>query len=198
MTYAGGDDLLALANLKDLLPMLKGLREKFPGFTTASAGVCIAHHKVPLGAVFQQARRMEKVAKQDGRDRLGMTLLKHSGNISEAVTGWKYEDLDVIAISQALVDLLRDDEVSKRFLYDFRETFFLKLIKDDADYNALGRQLIQTEFRRIMERAHSTKGTLTEVNEKTIDLFARLIPYVKPFSHFLGYLEIVNFIARTK
>ena len=197
MTYAGGDDLLALANLKDLLPILKGLREKFPGFTTASAGVCIAHHKVPLGTVFQQARRMEKKAKQDGRDRLGMTLLKHSGNISEAVTKWKYGDLDVIAISQALIDLLRDDEVSKRFLYDFRETF-VKLIKDDNDYNALGRQLIQTEFRRIMERAHSTKGTLTEVGEKTIDLLARLIPYVKPFSHFLEYLEIVNFIARTK
>ena len=126
-----------------------------------------------------------------------MTLLKHSGNISEAVTKWKYGDLDVIAISQALIDLLRDDEVSKRFLYDFRETF-VKLIKDDNDYNALGRQLIQTEFRRIMERAHSTKGTLTEVGEKTIDLLARLIPYVKPFSHFLEYLEIVNFIARTK
>ena len=46
LTYAGGDDLLALANLKDLLPILKGLHEKFPDFTTASAGVCIAHNKM--------------------------------------------------------------------------------------------------------------------------------------------------------
>ena len=47
LTYAGGDDLLALANLKDILPMLNGLRKEFPPFTSASAGVCIAHNKMP-------------------------------------------------------------------------------------------------------------------------------------------------------
>lgn len=191
LTYAGGDDLLALANLKDLLPMLKALREKFPDFTTASAGVCIAHNKVPLGIVLQQARRMEKRAKQDGRDALGMTLLKHSGNISEVVTKWKYGDLDVLATSGELIELLRDEEVSKRFLYDFRETF-AKLIEDGDDFIALGRPLIQTEFMRIMERAYLDK----EVDKQTIHSLAQLIHDIQPFAHFLDYLEIVNFIAR--
>ena len=95
LTYAGGDDLLALANLKDLLPMLKELQEKFPDFTSASAGVCIAHNKMPLGDVLQQARRMEKVAKNEGgRDALGIVLFKHSGNISQVLTKWKHRDLD--------------------------------------------------------------------------------------------------------
>ena len=64
LTYAGGDDLLALANLKDILPILKKLREKFPKFTSASAGVCIAHNKMPLTDVIRHARRMEKKAKK--------------------------------------------------------------------------------------------------------------------------------------
>ncbi len=197
LTYAGGDDLLALANLKELLPMLKGLRKKFPGFTTASAGVCIAHNKTPLGSVLQQARRMERAAKEGGRDALGIALFKHSGNISQAVTKWKYEGLDVIDISEKLVKLLRDDEISKRFLYDFRETF-AKLVEDRKDFRALGRPLIQTEFRRIMERAHSTKGTQPPQSEETIDSLTQLIHYISPFSHFLGYLEVVNFIVRNQ
>ena len=197
LTYAGGDDLLAFANLKDLLPMLKGLREKFPDFTTASAGVCISHNKVPLGIVLQQARRMEKRAKQQGgRDALGITLLKHSGNISEVVTKWKYGDSDVLAISEELIELLRDEEVSKRFLYDFRETF-AKLIEDDNDFIALGRQLIQTEFRRIMERANKEAKTPVS-KQQTIHSLAQLIHDIEPFSRFLGYLEIVNFVARQK
>ena len=196
LTYAGGDDILALANLKNLLPMLRELREKFPNFTTASAGVCIAHNKTPLGDIFQQARRMEKAAKNEGgRDALGISLLKHSGNISQVVTKWKHGDLDVLTISEALVELLRDDEVSKRFLYGFRE-IFAKLIEDEDDFSALGRPLIQAEFRRIMERAHATKGTQSEVSQKTIDSLVELIHYIRPFPNFLGYLEIVNFIAR--
>ena len=197
LTYAGGDDLLALANLKDLLPMLKGLRAQFPDFTTASVGVCIAHNKTPLGDVLQQARRMEKAAKDEGeRDALGITLFKHSGNISQAVTKWKYSDLDVLTVSKELLRLLRDDEVSKRFLYDFRETF-AKLIEDEDDFKVLGRQLIQAEFRRILERAHATKGTKPpERSQQTIESLVRLIHHIKPFPHFLAYLEIVNFIAR--
>ena len=196
LTYAGGDDLLALANLKDLLPMLKGLRAQFPDFTTASAGVCIAHNKVPLGNVLQQARRMEKAAKDEGeRDALGIALFKHSGNISQLVTKWKYSDLDVLTVSKELVRLLQDDEISKRFLYDFRETF-ARLIDGQDDFDKLGRHLIQTEFRRMMERAHSTKGTNTELSQQTIKSLVQLIYYLRPFPHFLDYLEIVNFIAR--
>ena len=196
LTYAGGDDLLALANLKDLLPMLKALRKEFPCFTSASAGVCIAHNKTPLGDVLQRARQMEKIAKNEGgRDAFGISLFKHSGNISQVVTKWKHGNLDVLTISKELVKLLRDDEVSKRFLYGFRE-IFAKLIEDEEDFIALGRPLIQAEFRRIMERAHSTRGTQSEVSRQTIDSLVELIHYIRPFSNFLGYLEIVNFVAR--
>ncbi|MCY3711117.1 MAG: type III-B CRISPR-associated protein Cas10/Cmr2 [Caldilineaceae bacterium] len=196
LTYAGGDDLLALSNLRDLLPTLKRLRAQFPDFTTASAGVCIAHNKTPLGDVLQQARRMEKVAKDEGqRDALGIALFKRSGNISSVVTKWKHRDLDVLAVSEDLIRLLLNDEVSKRFLYNFRETF-ARLIEDEDDCRKLGRHLIQTEFNRIVERAHAANGTLPERSQQTIESLAQLVYDIQPFSHLLGYLEIVNFIAR--
>ena len=196
LTYAGGDDLLALINLKDLLPVLKALRKKFPDFTTASAGVCIAHYKMPLGDVLQQARRLEKAAKQEGkRDALGIALYKRSGNISQMVTKWKHRDFNILTVGEKLVELLRDDEISKSFLYGFRE-IFVKLIKDEHDFEALGRQLIQAEFKRIMERAHSTKGTQSEVSQQTIDSLVQLIHHSQSYHDFLAYLEIANFVAR--
>ena len=197
LTYAGGDDLLALANLRNLLPILKQLRAHFPDFTTASAGVCIAHNKTPLGDVLQQARRMEKAAKNEGeRDALGISLFKRSGNISSVITKWKHRNLDVLAVSEDdLIRLLLDDEVSKRFLYDFRKTF-VRLIEDKDDYRKLGHRLIQTEFCRIVERAHAANGPLPERSQQTIESLTQLMHDIQPFSHFLGYLEIVNFIAR--
>ncbi|MDE0084892.1 MAG: type III-B CRISPR-associated protein Cas10/Cmr2 [Candidatus Poribacteria bacterium] len=198
LTFAGGDDLLALANLNDLLPMLKKLRKRFPKFTTASAGVCIAHNKMPLTEVIRHARRMEKEAKKvDKKDAFGIALFKHSGNISEIVTKWEHNDLNVLAVSEELVELLSDGEVSKRFLYSFRE-IFVKLIEDVDDFIALGRPLIQSEFRRIMEGAHSTKGTQSKISQEIIDSLVQLIHYIHPFRNFLGYLEIVNFVARGK
>ena len=197
LTYAGGDDLLALANLKDLLPMLRKLGKKFPCFTSASAGVCIAHNKMPLGNVLQQALRMEKAAKNEGgRDALGIALFKHSGNISQVVTKWKHSDLDVLTISEELVKLLHDDEVSKRFLYTFRDTV-KKLIGDDGKLISGSIPLVKKEFNRLFERAYKTEGKqFEEANQKAISQTVALLSFIKPFTNFLGFLEIVNFIAR--
>lgn len=101
LIYAGGDDVLALANLSDLLKILHRLRWDFPNLSrdenlasTASAGVCIAHCKVPLGAVLSRARAMEQKAKSvEGKNALGIALLKRSGNISQTVFKWKYEEI---------------------------------------------------------------------------------------------------------
>ena len=198
LTYAGGDDILALANLKDLLPMLRELREKFPDFTTASAGVCIAHNKLPLGDVLQQARRLEQAAKREsGRDALGIVLYKHSGNISQMVTKWKHGGLDVLAIGEELVKLLHDDEVSKRFVYTFRD-MVAKLIGDDGNLiMGLPPTLVEEEFKRLIERAYKAKGQrLEDASQRVISDVIGLWPSIRPFTNFLGFLEVINFIAR--
>jgi len=94
LIYSGGDDVLALVNIEDLLNMINDLRAAFsgnidtqlsanyenenPGFfeegdkiftlmgekASMSAGICIAHYKEPLSRVLRNAREMEKIAKQ--------------------------------------------------------------------------------------------------------------------------------------
>lgn len=199
LTYAGGDDLLALANLQDLLPILKKLRKKFPKFTTASVGVCIAHNKMPLGDVLRHARRMEKAAKNIDNDKnaLGIALFKRSGNVSEMVTKWEHADLEVLTVSRKLVKLLQDDEISKRFLYTFRDAF-VKLIGDDGVLMpGLPSDLVDREFKRIIERAYKTKGQqLNERSQQAIAQILALWAYFDTFTEFLSFLEIINFIVR--
>lgn len=199
LIYAGGDDLLALANLKDLLPILKNLRGEFPCFTGASAGVCIAHNKMPLNNVIRHARRMEKEAKkEDGKDALGIALFKHSGNISEMVTKWEYGNLEVLTVGMKLIELLDDDEISKRFLYTFREAF-TKLIGDDGKLvKGLPPALVTEEFTRLIERAYKTKGQQLDTAKQKIisETIALLPPRIRPFTGYLSFLEIINFIAR--
>ena len=204
LTYAGGDDLLALVNLKDLLPMLKALREKFPKFTTISVGVCIAHNKMPLTDVLRHARRMEKTAKNIDNDKnaVGIALFKHSGNTSEVVTHWTHRhpdgDMEVLRICQKLMRLLDDNEVSRRFLYTFRAAV-AKLIADDGQLiRGVPPTLIEKEFKRLINRGYQMSGKdVDEADEQVIrQTIALLPPRVKTFTNFLGFLEIINFIAR--
>lgn len=223
LTYAGGDDLLALASLRDLLPILKKLHKAFPDFTTISAGVCIAHNKMPLTNVLAHARRMEKEAKNIDKNKnaIGIALFKHSGNVSQAVMKWRYnsqkvlqvtmdtngdfktksgyDGLKVIPIGMKLVKLLQDDEVSKNFLYAFRDSV-AKLIGDNGTLvKGVYPVLIEAEFKRLIERAYKRKeGKLEEANQQTIQNTAELLHYInmRSFKDFLGFLEIITFIAR--
>ena len=200
LTYAGGDDLLALANLRDLLPILKKLHKAFPDdLTTLSAGVCIAHNKMPLTNVLAHARRMEKEAKNIDKNKnaIGFALFKRSGNISEVVTKWEYGDLEVLPVGQKLVKLLQDDEISKRFLYTFRDAF-AKLIGDDGKLVDLPPALVKEEFKRLIERAYKQKGQqLDAAKQETVtETIALLPPRINPFTNYLSFLEIINFIVR--
>ena len=211
LIYAGGDDVLALANLADLLDILRELRSKFPNLnsdehqaSTASAGVCIAHSKVPLGDVLERARIMEQAAKSvEGKDALGIALLKHSGNISQTVFKWKYQGEDgknihTVKVSQNLVSLIKAGEVSKKFMYAFRDVF-TRLTDLEGGLELPG--IVESELERLIRRAASEKARSDETIQKRItgsvtDLTALLAERRMKFTDFIGFLEITNFIAR--
>ena len=211
LIYAGGDDVLALANLGDLLKILCRLRWDFPNLngqenpaSTASAGVCIAHCKVPLGDVLNRARTMEREAKAvDGKNALGIALLKHSGNISQTVFKWKYEvqnadNIDMITVSQNLVEIIQKGEVSKKFMYTFRDVF-ARLTNRDGVLDLS--HLVEAELGRLILRATSeTVRSDTEIQDKIRDnvqhLAALPVKERMKFSDFVSFLEIINFIAR--
>ena len=211
LIYAGGDDVLALVNLRDLLGILSGLRCNFPNLnsdenpeSTVSAGVCIAHNKVPLGDVLNRARAMERVAKSvEGKNALGIALLKHSGNIAQTVFKWEYEaesaeNIDMIKVSQNLADLIKKGEVSKKFMYTFREVF--ARLTDSEGVLKLP-HLVEAELERLIRRATSENvRSDAEIQQKIAknvqDLTALLASTQMKFSDFISFLEIVNFIAR--
>ena len=211
LIYAGGDDVLALANLGDLLKILYRLRGDFPNLngqgnpaSTASAGVCIAHCKVPLGDVLNRARAMEREAKSvDGKNALGIALLKHSGNISQTVFKWKYKvedgkNIDMIKVSQNLVELIQTGEVSKKFIYTFRDVF-TRLTDRNGSLELPG--IVESELERLIRRATSEKVRLNSeiqqrIDKNVQDLTALLANRLIKFDDFICFLEIINFIAR--
>ncbi|MFZ5591435.1 MAG: type III-B CRISPR-associated protein Cas10/Cmr2 [Bacillota bacterium] len=104
LVYTGGDDFLGFFPLADFLPVLDNLRQQFiqdvnqglqpylPDCDTRltfSAGVVIAHYKMPLQDVLKQARTTEKLAKKVvGKNALALCVLKHSGETLQTVLKW--------------------------------------------------------------------------------------------------------------
>jgi CRISPR-associated protein Cmr2 len=101
--YAGGDDFLGFVNIHHLFPVMRHLREKFYELVnqplieykktgedlTFSAGIVIAHYKTPFSEVLKKAREVEKAAKRQGdRNAFGIAVMKHSGEIQQAVYKW--------------------------------------------------------------------------------------------------------------
>ncbi|MGQ9532518.1 MAG: type III-B CRISPR-associated protein Cas10/Cmr2 [Desulfotomaculales bacterium] len=127
LVYNGGDDVVALAPLSEVLPFARSLAEEFertsqnnpvPG--TASAGVAIAHHLYPLDAVVQAARRAEAKAKEvEGKAALCVTVLKRSGVMVTIRSRWE----DFWPVFGDLANVFREDGPQKaalagRFAYD--------------------------------------------------------------------------------
>ncbi|MYB92481.1 MAG: type III-B CRISPR-associated protein Cas10/Cmr2 [Gammaproteobacteria bacterium] len=211
LIYAGGDDVLALVNLADLCNILRDLRCGFPNLnngensaSTASAGVCIAHCKVPLGDVLERARDMERAAKSvDGKDVLGIALLKHSGNISQTLFKWKYPgedgtDIDMVTVGENLIGLIKAGEVSKKFMYTFRDVF-TRLTDLSGDLELPG--IVESELERLIRRAVNEKVRSDEkVRDRISENIENLTPLLAEkrmkFDDFMCFLEIVNFIAR--
>ena len=211
LIYAGGDDVLALANLADLFDILHELQSSFPNLnnsenpaSTASAGVCIAHCNVPLGDVLERARIMERAAKSvDGKNALGIALLKHSGNISQTVFKWEYrneggKNIHMVTLSQNLVNLIKTGEISKKFMYAFRD-IFTRLVDLDGNLELPG--VVESELERLIRRAASDEFQSDDAIKKKIsdnvkDLTAMLAEKWLKFEDFISFLEITNFIAR--
>ena len=91
---------------------------------TVSAGIVITHHKTPLGWVLRQVRAAEAAAKEAGRDRLTITLIKRAGGITRLTLKWSE-----VPGFEKLRSLLADESVSRRAAYNLN--MWLKDMPDD-------------------------------------------------------------------
>jgi CRISPR-associated protein Cmr2 len=106
LIYAGGDDVLALLPTETAIACAAALREAFTtqgGYwrenggrdllvmgrrATVSAGIAIVHHKEDLRFALGLARRAERAAKQQGRNRLHLFIARRSGEHAGETLGW--------------------------------------------------------------------------------------------------------------
>lgn len=121
--YAGGDDFMAFVSLEHLFETMEWLYQAFletvsrpagalvetEQLFTISMGVTIVHYKHPLDSALNEVRRMEKRAKNAGRNRFALSIIRNSGNITEFELPWQNaEGLFFPTILQELLATLTD------------------------------------------------------------------------------------------
>lgn len=112
LVYCGGDDVLALLPLHTVFPCADAIyhelrrREALGSRVTASAGICVAHMRDPLGPVLRRVRELERKAKKAGRDRLCVAVETRSGAPLELLLPWRLAaDGPQASATRALLDL---------------------------------------------------------------------------------------------
>lgn len=187
--YAGGDDFLALLNLKNLFPVLSDLNQKIkdlnrqfpvkrPGHSfSVTFSVFICHYKVPLNKALQLSDNLLKATKEnfsnDGKNGIGIAFFKKSGIIGEVML-----KNNQIQLLKDTIPLMLEKQFNPKFIYRFGTEFSLWKggIKSESssDHDAQY-QLIETEFIRLLKRSCENKQHLTTVETYGQQLFNQLI-----------------------
>lgn len=229
--YAGGDDFLGFVNLERVFDVLEWTREQFDekinqhishkkGDFTFSGGLVIAHYKTPLHVVLDWARATEKAAKKyihphgQRKDTLGISVLKASGEITQAFVPWRLEKDDMAEKERASAPIWSTEAMNK-VVESLRKDFSDKWLRNlDAEFHLMkdrkdgalelqagtpGKEMIQAEMGRLLKRACQLKGD--ERDSKVNDLLPHLHSLLgeKPtenFGNFSRLLHILDFIER--
>lgn len=183
LVYAGGDDLLAFLNLNHLSDVMIKINKDFPKFqeirkedgselvkpgnrSTISAGVVIAHYKIPLSEVIKWSHKMEELAKQKpGKNSCAITVLKHAGEVRQTVFDWSFPvrggDFKVFGLIKDLVNscssLFASDNILdyknvleglrnpkcpyKLWIWDFMATKYKEKIRNYVPESSIDRSL---------------------------------------------------------
>ncbi len=124
LIYAGGDDVLAILSITKVLECAKEIQEnyqeKMGKDATISAGIVMAHHKLPLRIALQEAHhQLDDVAKDgNGRSSFAISVLFPSTTKHQWVSTWEDENgKDVLVRLRNLDAGLTDKNFSNSFFY---------------------------------------------------------------------------------
>lgn len=170
LVYAGGDDILALAPVDEVLAMARGLRTAFLEAIAPcieeiearggkrpdhppdmSAGIAIVHHMSPLDAALVAVRATEAAAKNEyDRGALTVRLLKRSGVPVQMGIRWEVSEQEPIELLTAVQATFRSGRLSSRFAHVlFREAPILAGLPTQAQI---------FEVKRLLERHTESAG----------------------------------------
>ena len=218
--YAGGDDYLGFLNLDNLFYSILSLRElfekevnkrikRFNGVRSDenlnfSAGIVIAHYKMPLSEVLNFARKLEKKSKEhSGKNAFTIGVIKHSGTIEQCTYKWKRDERYTSKIFQRIVDQLANGNFSTNFVKNLYREFYL--MRDDinkkwviSEVNRLLKQsfnLNETNMDRKREIINEMSENLQLLLEESIDK-GNVDKEVVDFENFISSLNVCDFICR--
>jgi CRISPR-associated protein Cmr2 len=185
VVYTGGDDFLGFVNLVSLFEVMAWLRQEFHNAVskplseagyfvenknfTFSAGVVVAHYKMPLGIALSKARELEKMAKNEGdRDAFAIGVLKKSGEIHETCYEWELgEGLKYWKAIENLVGYFEQGICSETFVRSLSREFYLL---KDSDGNVPDNGMVKLELSRLVKKSMTKKcKTKTEEVQQTVE-----------------------------
>lgn len=121
IVYAGGDDVLAVADLREFLDFAEKLNpafeEKVGENASVSAGIVIGHQKDNLAYLLNEARKAEKKAKSvEGKSAFCITVIPRGGG---PVSFWaKWELLNLFKYT---VEYFEKEIIGDRTVYDIKD-----------------------------------------------------------------------------
>lgn len=188
LVYSGGDDVLALLPLRHVLACAHALYQEFKQITglTASAGIAITPHDLPLESALELARKAEETAKDDyGRDALVFTEAHGTGQMRSAGANW-----GVVPFLEGLQALFQSRKISSKLGYE------LQAIDHDlqaADMAELRRaEILRVAKRRTAEGANFERD-VKPMMDHMIELVERRV--IPTWSDMANWAILARFLA---
>lgn len=129
LIYAGGEDVLFVADPRDALTCARAIRRHYgdcfkaqkldPSEFTISAAVIFAHTKIPAGRLLTDAEELLKRKAKADRDAIAVALHKRSGPSIETVFPW--EGAIHIGILETLLAELKARNLASTQMYALRD-----------------------------------------------------------------------------
>jgi len=197
LIYSGGDDVLALLPVSralecayeiqdtfsvELKEKLKGINNlKGKGFSMSGA-VVFAHHRLPLSLVLEEVRNGEKIAKNEGKDRLFIKYIKPSLSSAQITIEWgDWESF------RNLMGVFAD--IPNTFAYQM-ERFLQKLGRvKNGDFEPIYKKIVEY----LLDR---------KLRERKIEIMSLLrknkIFRLKGYVDLPKFIKIIDFIKRER
>ncbi len=227
--FSGGEDFMGFINLTSLFDIARNLREAYDEKInknlidikkgnknlTFSAGIVIAHYKMPLSEVIKWARKLEKNAKEfsDEKNAFSLAVLKHSGEIHQATFQWG--TLDELTKAWDQLEIITNGMVNKEFSNTFitnlnKEFYLLRNeLKEEKNEEKRIHEILKLEIKRLVsnsfmlkKKADETKEEFQQkkkmLKEKMEDALYNLLNFseVENIDNFFAALNIADFIHR--
>lgn len=184
VVYAGGDDLLALVPARTAHRAARQLRERYvheldehlrrPRVSTA---LVFFHYAYPLQDAVARAREALDEAKDSGRNRLSVVVLRRGGERARSVLLWQSGGDNAAGILDELVDDFRGD-LSARLIFDL----------EHARAALTGSGFEDEETERLVTRHGGSTASVQRVRG--------LRRMTASFEHWIGALLAAHFLAQ--